>query len=66
MRKVFLVFWVFMGCLFADINDDVFLKLDTGGHTDRINDIITIDSGEIVSASNDKTIRVWDAKNLGV
>jgi len=38
------------------------LQLDTGGHTDVIWDIITTDSGEIISASADKTIRVWDTK----
>jgi len=40
----------------------VILQLDTGGHTAMIRDIITTDSGEIISASDDKTIRVWDAK----
>jgi len=38
------------------------LQLDTGGHTDIIWDIITTDNGEIISASSDKTIRVWDVK----
>jgi len=34
------------------------LQLDRGGHTDIIWDIITTDSGEVISASEDKTIRV--------
>jgi len=37
------------------------LKLDTGGHMALINDIaFTPDGKQLVSASNDKTIRVWD------
>jgi len=37
------------------------LKLDTKGHTAMINDIIVTKSGDIISASDDKTIRVWDS-----
>jgi len=37
------------------------LKLDTKGHTARINDIIVTKSGDIISASDDKTIRVWSS-----
>lgn len=39
------------------------LQLDTGGHTGGgITDIITTKSDDIISASADKTIRVWDGK----
>jgi len=38
------------------------LQLDTGGHTGLIKDIIITRSGDIISASDDKTIRVWDSK----
>jgi len=38
------------------------LKLDTKGHTAMIADIIVTKSGDIISASNDKSIRVWDSK----
>ena len=41
--------------------DEIFLKLDTEGHTALINDIIITKSEDIISASNDKTIRVWDS-----
>ena len=37
------------------------LSLDTRGHTGRITDIIITKSRDIISASDDKTIRVWDS-----
>ncbi len=40
---------------------EAILKLDTKGHTSIINDIIVTKSGDIISASDDKTIRVWDS-----
>jgi WD40 repeat protein len=40
---------------------DAILKLDTKGHTALIRDIIVTKSGDIISASDDKTIRVWDS-----
>ena len=39
---------------------EAILKLNTKGHTDKITDIIVTKSGDIISASDDKTIRVWD------
>ena len=39
---------------------EAILKLDTKGHVSKIGDIIVTDDGEIISASDDKTIRVWD------
>ena len=38
------------------------LQLNTGGHTALIHDIIVTKNGDIISASDDKTIRVWDSK----
>jgi len=42
-------------------NIEAILKLDTKGHTALIGDIIVTKSGDIISASDDKTIRVWDS-----
>ena len=39
------------------------LRLDTLGHTSLIKDIIVTDDGELISASNDKTIRIWDIES---
>ena len=44
--------------LFLFANEAI-LKLDTKGHTGLIRDIIVAKNGDIISASNDKTIRVW-------
>ncbi len=41
--------------------NDVKLRIDSGGHSDIIRDIVvTKDSKYVISASDDKTIRVWD------
>ncbi len=42
-------------------NTQAILKLDTKGHTALIKDIIVTKSGDIISASDDKTVRVWDS-----
>ena len=39
---------------------DIFLALDTQGHTSRIDDIIVTKDQNLISGSNDKTIRIWD------
>ena len=41
---------------------EAILQLDTKGHTALIGDIIVTKSGDIISASDDKTIRVWSSK----
>ena len=41
--------------------DEPILQLDTGGHTGLINDVIVTKSEDIITASDDKTIRVWDS-----
>jgi WD40 repeat protein len=41
---------------------EAILKLNTGGHTALIKDILVTKSGDLISASDDKTISVWDSK----
>ncbi len=41
---------------------EAILQLDTQGHTAKIKTIITTKSGDIITCSDDKTIRVWDSK----
>ncbi|MCP4105361.1 MAG: hypothetical protein GY749_07480 [Desulfobacteraceae bacterium] len=39
------------------------LRLDTGGHTSKIQDlVVTSDKKYLISCSDDKTIRVWDTQ----
>jgi len=60
MKKTLLIIMIIVGSLNAGDTDPV-LTLDTGGHKGTIQDIIvTSDGRQLISASNDKTIRVWD------
>ena len=45
---------------YNDENKTPILTLDTKGHTARIDDIIITKDKKIITASNDKTIRVWN------
>jgi len=44
------------------VKKDMFLALDPQGHIARIDDIIVTKDQNLISGSNDKTIRVWDKK----
>jgi len=52
--------FIFHSSLFAK---DAILSIDTGGHTALIKDIIVTKDGNIISASDDKTIRVWSSRD---
>jgi WD40 repeat protein len=41
---------------------EVILRLDPGGHTTRIMKLVITPDGKLVTASADKTIRVWNPK----
>lgn len=59
MKNLLLTLLLLSTTLFA--SSEAILKLDTLGHTGMIKDIlVSKDKTEIISASDDKTIRVWD------
>ena len=55
-----------MGALaHGEKGEKVFLRLDPGGHTAMISDLFFFDHGKkLISASDDKTIRIWDVSDL--
>jgi len=40
---------------------NIILKPNLNGHTSQVRDIIVTKSGDIITASNDKTIKIWEA-----
>ena len=59
--KILIICFFMSQMLFA--KTEAILTLDTQGHTGLIRDIVVTKSGDIISASDDKTIRVWDSKS---
>lgn len=58
-RLILILVWLLPASMAAET--DTFLKLDTRGHTSKIQAIAVDNSGNIISAGDDKTIRVWDS-----
>jgi WD40 repeat protein len=56
------IFLILLLAITINAKTNAILKLDTKGHTSLIRDIIVTKDGDIISASDDKTIRVWDSK----
>ncbi|MEA3491654.1 MAG: caspase family protein [Campylobacterota bacterium] len=59
MKKIVVILILLCSSISAT---EAILQLDTGGHTALIWDVVATKSGDIVTASDDKTIRVWDSK----
>ncbi len=44
------------------LSSEAILSIDSGGHTSKIDDFIITKSGDIISVSKDKTIRIWNSR----
>lgn len=58
INKLLTLYFLFPALLFAN---EAILKLDTKGHTALTRDIIVTKDKDIISANDDKTIRIWDS-----
>ena len=63
LQKIGFVLFALFTFHFSLLANEAILSIDAGGHQAMINkNIIVTKSGDIITASNDKTIRVWDSK----
>ena len=56
LKVMFMMVMLFASFEILFAQNEAILKLDTLGHTSLIKDIIVTDDGELISASEDKTI----------
>jgi WD40 repeat protein len=57
--------WVLLAFLWLQAGaDEARLTIDTGAHTGTIWDVVVMKNGDVITASGDKTIRVWDKKSF--
>jgi len=56
------IFYVLTMSIILNANSNIFLKLNTNGHMNTIRDVIITKNKDIITASDDKTIKVWDSK----
>lgn len=57
MKTLFFAFLLHLTLLASD----PFLRVDTHGHEEKINDIIITRDDKIITCSDDKTIRIWNS-----
>lgn len=70
MKRLFLLFFILVPILFSPLPilaEKAILTIDTGGHKAMIRDVMfTSDGRYLVSASDEKTVRVWDLSTARV
>jgi WD40 repeat protein len=60
MKKILIAVIILISAIYMQASTESILQLDTGGHKAKIKDlIVTSDGGHLISASDDKTIRIW-------
>jgi len=70
MKRLFLLFLILLAIVFGPLPilaEKPILTIDTGGHKAMVRDVMfTSDGRYLVSASDDRTVRVWDLSTARV
>jgi len=56
------IFYILAMSIILNANSNTFLKLNTNGHMNMIRDVIITKNKDVITASDDKTVKVWDGK----